>query len=206
MRLRKVIYVAALATLFVSGCVASNKEVTAPAETTTEAPVEDLTKVTLAGKEVSVPIKVSDIVDMGFTLESTDMETIGFNQDCVGYFKSPDGAMLIANIGVQEGEGLTPEEGYAFDVLEDIGNTQGDGVLSVYGGISTSSSVEEVEAVYGEPTYNDGSNKLYYKIIGDAAYSDMVCVAVIDDKVKRVEVCNAKEFKEIPMATPSDSE
>ena len=89
MRLRKVIYVAALATLLVSGCAASNKEVTAPAETTTEAPVEDLTKVTLAGKEVSVPIKVSDIVDMGFTLESTDMETIGFNQDCVGYFKSP---------------------------------------------------------------------------------------------------------------------
>ena len=165
-----------------------------------------MTKVTIAGKEVSVPIKVSDIVDMGFTLESTDMETIGFNQDCVGYFKSPDGAMLIANIGVQEGEGLTPEEGYAFDVLEDIGNTQGDGVLSVYGGISISSSVEEVEAVYGEPTFNDGSNKLYYKIIGDAAYSDMVCVAVIDDEVKRVEVCNAKEFKEIPMATPSDSE
>ena len=197
MRLRKVIYVAALATLFVSGCAASNKEVTAPAETTTEAPVEDLTKVTLAGKEVSVPIKVSDIVDMGFTLESTDMETIGFNQDCVGYFKSPDGAMLITNIGVQEGDGLAPEEGYAFDVLEDIGNTQG---------ISISSSVEEVEAVYGEPTFNDGSNKLYYKIIGDAAYSDMVCVAVIDDKVKRVEVCNAKEFKEIPAATPSDSE
>ena len=51
MRLRKVIYVAALATLFVSGCAASNKEVTAPAETTTEAPVEDLTRVTLAGKE-----------------------------------------------------------------------------------------------------------------------------------------------------------
>lgn len=41
MRLRKVIYVAALATLFVSGCTASNKEVTAPAETTTETPVED---------------------------------------------------------------------------------------------------------------------------------------------------------------------
>lgn len=76
MRLRKVIYVAALATLFVSGCTASNKEVTAPAETTTGAPVEDLTKVTLTGKEVSVPIKVLDIVDMGFTLESTDMETI----------------------------------------------------------------------------------------------------------------------------------
>lgn len=205
MRLRKVIYAAALTTLFVSGCAANNKEVV-EAETSVEAPVEDLTKVTLAGNEVSVPIKVSDIVDMGFTLESTDMETIGFNQDCVGYFKSPDGAMLIANIGVQEGEGLTPEEGYAFDVLEDIGNTQGDGVLSVYGGISISSSVEEVEAVYGEPTFNDGSNKLYYKIIGDAAYSDMVCVAVIDDKVKRVEVCNAKEFKEIPVATPSDSE
>lgn len=205
MRLRKVIYAAALATLFASGCAANNKEVV-ETETSVEAPVEDLTKVTLAGKEVSVPIKVSDIVDMGFTLESTDMETIGFNQDCVGYFKSPDGAMLIANIGVHEGEGLTPEEGYAFDVLEDIGNTQGDGVLSVYGGISISSSVEEVEAVYGEPTFNDGSNKLYYKIIGDAAYSDMVCVAVIDDKVKRVEVCNAKEFKEIPMATPSDSE
>lgn len=205
MRLRKVIYVAALTTLFVSGCAANSKEVV-ETETSVEAPVEDLTKVTLAGKEVSVPIKVSDIVDMGFTLVSTDMETIGFNQDCVGYFKSPDGAMLIANIGVQEGEGLAPEEGYAFDVLEDIGNTQGDGVLSVYDGISISSSVEEVEAVYGEPTFNDGSNKLYYKIIGDAAYSDMVCVAVIDDKVKRVEVCNAKEFKEIPVATPSDSE
>lgn len=200
MRLRKVIYIAALSTLLLSGCASSNKE------ETQEPVAEDLTKITLAGKDFTIPVKVSDIVAAGFTLTSTDVETIGYNQDCIGYFENSDGATIVANIGSTEGTGQSPEEGYAFDVLEDVSNTQGEGVLTVHGGISLASEVDAVKEVYGEPTYDDGANQLYYKIIGDAQYSDMVCVAVINGEVSRVEVCNAKDFKELEVATPSEVE
>lgn len=166
--------------------------------TDSEAESTTFTSIKIKGDSYSIPLKVSDLLDAGFTIQTTDVPTIVYNTDCIGYFEDAEsGAILVGNIGTPSEEELDPSEGYVFDILEDTGNTTGEGILTVYGDINISSTVEEVQAVFGEPAWDDGNNQLYYKLLGDGTEnSDMVCVAVSDGAVKRVEVNNSKDFKE----------
>lgn len=176
-----------LVVLCCAGCQQTEQPVVS--EETTE-----LTTVKIGETSLTIPCTVQELEETGYTLMASSSPEVYRNVDNMAYFTSPEGFTLVANLGTKE-ESCDLDDGMVIDLLADTGNTTGT-TMSIYGDISLTSTIEEVEAVYGSPNVSlDGSN-LYSKSIPGGMEYDMVAVATMGDKVVRIEVCNTQGYIE----------
>lgn len=150
-------------------------------------------KVKLGGKELTVPFAVSELTECGYTLERADSETVTYDDDNIAYYINLAGQRVTVNLGTQNEDGCGIEDSYVIDILADTGNTDSSD-LEIYGGITLSSSIEDVVAVYGEPVFEFNGNYMYAVHINDSDTLDMACIGVMDGQIIRLEVCNMEDF------------
>lgn len=156
---------------------------------------QDYVEIRIAGKEFAIPMSVRDLLDCGYSVMGCDYPTATKGVDNVVYFTNTDGYLLTANVTTDKEESCAIEDGVIVDILADTGNTEGT-ELSVYGGIGLESTEEEVRAVYGEPRFDFNGDKLYYIPLNNGNDMDMVCVALTDCVVRRIEVSNVQEYRQ----------
>lgn len=156
---------------------------------------QDYVEIRIADKEFTIPMSVRDLLDCGYSVMSCDYPTATKDVDNVVYFTNTDGYLLTANVTTDKEESCAIEDGVIVDILADTGNTEGT-ELSVYGGIGLESTEEEVRAVYGEPRFDFNGDKLYYIPLNNGNDMDMVCVALTDGVVRRIEVSNVQEYRQ----------
>lgn len=156
---------------------------------------QDYVEIRIADKEFAIPMSVRDLLDCGYSVMGCDYPTATKDVDNVVYFTNTDGYLLTANVTTDKEESCAIEDGVIVDILADTGNTEGT-ELSVYGGIGLESTEEEVRAVYGEPRFDFNGDKLYYIPLNNGNDMDMVCVALTDGVVRRIEVSNVQEYRQ----------
>lgn len=156
---------------------------------------QDYVEIRIADKEFAIPMSVRDLLDCGYSVMGCDYPTATKDVDNVAYFTNTDGYLLTANVTTDKEESCAIEDGVIVDILADTGNTEGT-ELSVYGGIGLESTEEEVRAVYGEPRFDFNGDKLYYIPLNNGNDMDMVCVALTDGVVRRIEVSNVQEYRQ----------
>lgn len=156
---------------------------------------QDYVEIRIADKEFTIPMSVRDLLDCGYSVMGCDYPAATKDVDNVVYFTNTDGYLLTANVTTDKEESCAIEDGVIVDILADTGNTEGT-ELSVYGGIGLESTEEEVRAVYGEPRFDFNGDKLYYIPLNNGNDMDMVCVALTDGVVRRIEVSNVQEYRQ----------
>lgn len=156
---------------------------------------QDYVEIRIADKEFAIPMSVRDLLDCGYSVMGCDYPIATKDVDNVVYFTNTDGYLLTANVTTDKEESCAIEDGVIVDILADTGNTEGT-ELSVYGGIGLESTEEEVRAVYGEPRFDFNGDKLYYIPLNNGNDMDMVCVALTDGVVRRIEVSNVQEYRQ----------
>jgi len=157
--------------------------------------VKDYTEIRIADKEFTIPMSVKDLLNCGYSVMNYDYPVATKNVDNVVYFTNTDGYLLTANVTTNNEESCAIEDGVIVDILADTGNTAGT-ELSVYGGIGFESTEKEVQTVYGEPRFDFNGDKLYYIPLNSKNDMDMVCVALTDGVVRRIEVSNTQEYRQ----------
>lgn len=157
--------------------------------------VKDYTEIRIADKEFTIPMSVKDLLNCGYSIMDCDYPVATKNVDNTVYFTNTDGYLLTANVTTNREESCEIEDGVIVDILADTGNTAGT-ELSVYGGIGFESTEKEVQTVYGEPRFDFNGDKLYYIPLNSKNYMDMVCVALTDGVVRRIEVSNTQEYRQ----------
>lgn len=157
--------------------------------------MKDYTEIRIADKEFSIPMSVKDLLNCGYSVTNYDYPVATKNVDNVVYFTNTDGYLLTANVTTNNEESCAIEDGVIVDILADTGNTAGT-ELSVYGGIGFESTEKEVQTVYGEPRFDFNGDKLYYIPLDSKNDMDMVCVALTDGVVRRIEVSNTQEYRQ----------
>lgn len=157
--------------------------------------VKDYTEIRIADKEFTIPMSVKDLLNCGYSVMDCDYPVATKNVDNTVYFTNTDGYLLTANVTTNREESCEIEDGVIIDILADTGNTAGT-ELSVYGGIGFESTEKEVQAVYGEPRFDFNGDKLYYISLNSENDMDMVCVALTDGVVRRIEVSNTQEYRQ----------
>lgn len=157
--------------------------------------VKDYTEIRIADKEFTIPMSVKDLLNCGYSVMDCDYPVATKNVDNTVYFTNTDGYLLTANVTTNREESCVIEDGVIVDILADTGNTAGT-ELSVYGGIGFESTEKEVQTVYGEPRFDFNGDKLYYIPLNSKNDMDMVCVALTDGVVRRIEVSNTQEYRQ----------
>ena len=152
-------------------------------------------EVRIADKEFTIPMSVQDLLDCGYSIMACDYPKATKDVDNVVYFINDKGYLLTTNVTTNKEEQCEISEGTVVDVLADTGNTSGT-ELVVYGDIDFSSTEEEVRAVYGEPRFEFNGDTLYYIPLESGNEMDMVCVALTDGVVRRIEVSNTQGYRQ----------
>lgn len=146
-------------------------------------------------KEFTIPMSVQDLLDCGYSVMACDYPTATKDVDNVVYFTNSSGYLITANVTTSNEEQCEIKDGMIVDILADTGNTL-ETELSVYGGISFDSTEEEVQAVYGEARFDFNGDTLYYIPLETGNEMDMVCVALTDGVVRRIEVSNTQGYRQ----------
>lgn len=179
------------ALVLLTGCGAATAPVeSTDVEATSEGVVQrnDIYKIGLGEKELYVPFPVSELKDSGLKLSESSVDTVTRGADNIAYYVDDENGMIVVNLGTYV-DSCEFDEAYVIDILADKGNTD-TSILSV-SGISFDSSKEEVEAVFGEPVFEDNGMTMYSKL-EEGAYMDGAYVAMDGDEVIRVEVLSTK--------------
>lgn len=148
-------------------------------------------QVSIDGTILTVPFEFSEMERVGYKMTDVEFAEISPNQTCVAYFEDEDGNKLITSLGTKT-EATPVEEAMVVDILADTMNTDTTD-MKIFGGINFNSSIEEIEKVFGEPSYELENSLLYTKHIGDV---DMACVAIMNGEIIRIETCVSEEYYE----------
>lgn len=144
------------------------------------------------GEEVlEVPFAFEEMERVGYKLTGADFATINHNQSCVAYFENEAGQSIVTGLGTLE-DNVPIEESMVIDILADDMNTESSN-LKVYGDIGLGSTKEEVQAVYGEPSYSLDDQEMYTLGITE---QNGIIIALQDGKVCRVEVMMLDDYIE----------
>lgn len=155
----------------------------------------DYVEVRIADNKYTIPMSVQDLLDCGYSIMACDYPKATKDVDNVVYFTNELGYLLTTNVTTESDEQCEISDGTIVDILADTGNTVGT-ELVVYGGIDFESTEEEVRAVYGEPRFDFNGDTLYYIPLEDGNEMDMVCVALTDGVVRRIEVSNTRGYRQ----------
>lgn len=178
--------------LLLSGCSNTTPTNTSTSDTAGEEVIErnDIYRVALGDKELYVPFSVTELEEAGLKLSDSSVDTVMRGADNIAYYVDDEDGMIVVNLGTYV-DSCELNEAYVIDILSDKGNTDSS-ILSV-NGISFDSTKEEVEAVFGEPVFEDNGMTMYSRL-EEGAYMDGAYVAMDGDEVIRVEVLSTKDF------------
>ena len=146
-------------------------------------------------KEFTVPMSVQDLMACGYSVMACDYPTATKGIDNVVYFTNPSGYLITTNVTTNSDEQCEIVDGTIVDILADTGNTI-ETELTIYGGISFDSTEEDVQKVYGEARFDFNGDTLYYIPLETGNDMDMVCVALTDGVVRRIEVSNTQGYRQ----------
>lgn len=146
-------------------------------------------------KEFTIPMSVQDLLDCDYSVMACDYSTVTKGVDNVVYFINPSGYLITTNVTTNSDEQCEIVDGTIVDILADTGNTI-ETELTIYGGISFDSTEEDVQKVYGEARFDFNGDTLYYIPLETGNEMDMVCVALTDGVVRRIEVSNTQGYRQ----------